>query len=446
MPGGASKGKVKKHFKAKHQKKRVFRSSDPILSVFMWGINHTVNELIRHAGETVLLLQDDFKAFSKIRIENQYYNKEYLPGHFKFKEYCPLVFHDLRKRFHLDDVEFLNSLTNFAPISSDSPGRSGAKFFTSYDKKLVIKSLSSEEVALLHHMLREYHAHVVTNDGETLLPQYLGMYRITVNSAETYWMVMRNVFSSTLKMHKKYDLKGSTVDRAASNKEKEKSSPTFKDNDFIHINEKVYVGEEQKQKILTALERDVKLLQKLHLMDYSLLVGINDCKLSAEAGDDSDSESMEGLDKNGYVSSDDGLGSPITPASHGDTNDEASTEPHTKKKPLSRDQSKDNDTTSPEPVGAVAVLPGDQGSSRLASDSPLPVNPAVVVGTKAVEAAYQEGKWPVVDKAVDVYALQCSADVKPQIYYMAIIDVLTTYGARKRAAHAAKTFKTRVSN
>jgi len=42
-------------------------------------------------------------------------------------------------------------------------------------------------------------------------------------------------------------------------------------------------------------------------MDYSLLVGINDCKLSAEAGDDSDSESNE-LDKNGYVSSDDGLG------------------------------------------------------------------------------------------------------------------------------------------
>ena len=46
-------------------------------------------------------------------------------------------------------------------------------------------------------------------------------------------------------------------------------------------------------------------------MDYSLLVGINDCKLSAEDGDDSDSESIEGLDKNGYNSSDDGLGNKL---------------------------------------------------------------------------------------------------------------------------------------
>ena len=56
------------------------------------------------------------------------------------------------------------------------------------------------------------------------------------------------------------------------------------------------------------------------------------------------------------------LGSPITPASLGDNNDtvETSTEPHVvSKKTLSRDQSKDDDTISPEPVGAVAVLPGE---------------------------------------------------------------------------------------
>ena len=54
----------------------------------------------------------------------------------------------------------------------------------------------------------------------TMLPQYLGCYRLTVNSAESYWLVMRSVFSSSVCMHQKFDLKGSTVDRQASDKEK----------------------------------------------------------------------------------------------------------------------------------------------------------------------------------------------------------------------------------
>ena len=63
--------------------------------------------------------------------------------------------------------------------------------------------------------------------GKTLLPQYLGMYRLTVDNDETYLVVMRNVFSNHLKIHTKYDLKGSTVDREASQKEREKRKNFF---------------------------------------------------------------------------------------------------------------------------------------------------------------------------------------------------------------------------
>ena len=37
-------------------------------------------------------------------------------------------------------------------------------------------------------------------DGKTLLPQFLGMYRLTVDNVENYMCVMRNVFSGHLKV------------------------------------------------------------------------------------------------------------------------------------------------------------------------------------------------------------------------------------------------------
>lgn len=62
--------------------------------------------------------------------------------------------------------------------------------------------------------------YIVAKHAKTLLPQYLGLYRITVDNKETYLLVMKSVFSTKFKIHKKYDLKGSTVDRQASIKEK----------------------------------------------------------------------------------------------------------------------------------------------------------------------------------------------------------------------------------
>lgn len=58
-----------------------------------------------------------------------------------------------------------NSLVSKPPLPAHSPGRSGAKFFLSHDKKLVMKSITSEEVALLHLILQAYHAVSVLTDS-----------------------------------------------------------------------------------------------------------------------------------------------------------------------------------------------------------------------------------------------------------------------------------------
>ena len=81
------------------------------------------------------------------------------------KEYCPLVFRNLRERFDIDDMSYMKSLTK-APKPMDSPGRSGAKFYLSHDQLYIIKTLTSEEVEQMHSLLVQYHPYVVERHGK----------------------------------------------------------------------------------------------------------------------------------------------------------------------------------------------------------------------------------------------------------------------------------------
>ncbi|XP_041332680.1 phosphatidylinositol 5-phosphate 4-kinase type-2 gamma-like [Pyrgilauda ruficollis] len=248
----------------------------------------------------VMLLPDDFKASSKIKVNNHLFNRENLPSHFKFKEYCPQVFRNLRERFGVDDQDYQVSLARSPPRWAGS----GHRLLLSADRTLVLKELSSEDVADVHGLLCHYHQYVVQCHGQTLLPRFLGMYRVSVDSEDTYLLVMRNLFSHRLPVHRKYDLKGSLVDREASDKEKGKELPTLKDVDFLNKNEKVFVEEEQQRDFMDKLKRDVEFLVQQKLMDYSLLLGIHE----VERGEQEEEEELEEEELGG--GDDGGLGGP----------------------------------------------------------------------------------------------------------------------------------------
>ncbi|NWW77725.1 PI42C kinase, partial [Climacteris rufus] len=257
----------------------------------------------------VMLLPDDFKASSKIKVNNHLFNRENLPSHFKFKEYCPQVFRNLRERFGVDDQDYQVSLTRSPPRWAGS----GRHLLLSADRTLVLKELSSEDVADVHGLLSHYHQYVVQCHGQTLLPRFLGMYRVSVDSEDTYLLVMRNLFSHRLPVHRKYDLKGSLVDREASDKEKGKELPTLKDVDFLNKNEKVFVEEEQQREFMDKLKRDVEFLVQQKLMDYSLLLGIHEGGRGEEEGEEEGEEGEPwGGDEAGlggpYGTSPEGLG------------------------------------------------------------------------------------------------------------------------------------------
>jgi len=204
-------------------------------------------------------------------------------------------------RFGIDDIDYMQSLTKCQPEAlGESPGRSGARFYHSYDHFLLLKTLTSEEVEQMHSLIKSYYPYVVERHGKTLLPQYLGMYRITVEGNEIYLVVMRNILSASLPIHKKYDLKGSTVEREASEKEKEKPLPTFKDNDFVKDAVLLHLTSRKKDEFLEILEADCEFLAKMNLMDYSLCLGIHDCEKY-------DQEAMEcAASTNAYSEEDEG--------------------------------------------------------------------------------------------------------------------------------------------
>eukprot|EP00730_Choanoeca_flexa_P001297 TRINITY_DN10573_c0_g1_i3.p1 TRINITY_DN10573_c0_g1~~TRINITY_DN10573_c0_g1_i3.p1 ORF type:complete len:192 (+),score=25.62 TRINITY_DN10573_c0_g1_i3:208-783(+) len=124
-----------KKTRAIRQKGKAFRQQEPLLAVLQWGVNHCINELLC-VPEKQLLLQQDFKAHHKININNQYYNDHELPSKFKVKEYCPLVFRDIRQRFQEDPDDYLYSLCDGPLSSRESSGRSGATFHTSHDLRV----------------------------------------------------------------------------------------------------------------------------------------------------------------------------------------------------------------------------------------------------------------------------------------------------------------------
>ncbi|XP_030021244.1 phosphatidylinositol 5-phosphate 4-kinase type-2 alpha [Manduca sexta] len=380
---GLSKLK-KKHIRVKHQKVKLFRANEPLLSVFMWGVNHTINEL-SHVSIPVMLLPDDFRAYSKLKVDNHLFNKENMPSHFKVKEYCPLVFRNLRERFGIDDIDYKESLTRSQPIPDDSSGKSGAKFYQSYDRLFILKTLTSEEVERMHSFLKHYHPYIVERHGKTLLPQYLGMYRLTVDGIEHYLVATRNVFSNHLNIHRKYDLKGSTVDREASEKELEKELPTLKDNDFLKQGVRIDIGDAAKEKLLETLTADVEFLTKLHLMDYSLLLGVHEC-------------------------------------GRGEAEAEAA-----RARDLERDSDRaDSDTDS----DTDNRHHGDRWGYNTPPDSPR--------GFARQSSLRYEGIIP----ELDIYAIPSQdAAPKKEIYFVALIDVLTHYGVKKQAAKAAKTVK-----
>ncbi|KAG1321314.1 hypothetical protein G6F62_010889 [Rhizopus arrhizus] len=176
---------------------------------------------------------------------------------FKFKDYAPWVFRYLREQFHIDPADYMMSLTNKYILSElGSPGKKH-KF--------------------MRKILKEYYQHVCENP-HTLLCRFYGLHRIKLpHGSKIHFVVMGNVLPSNKDVHETYDLKGSTYGRITSNEEIMKNPhAVLKDLNWVNKKKKLELGTQKRSIFLNQLYKDVQLLSRLGIMDYSLLIGIHD--------------------------------------------------------------------------------------------------------------------------------------------------------------------------
>jgi 1-phosphatidylinositol-4-phosphate 5-kinase len=92
-----------------------------------------------------------------------------------------------------------------------------------------------------------------------------------------HFVVMNNLFPPHRDVHTTFDLKGSTIGRDYREEDLAKNPrATLKDLNWLRRKQNLELGMQKKKLFLEQLQRDVALLKKLHIMDYSLLVGIHD--------------------------------------------------------------------------------------------------------------------------------------------------------------------------
>jgi 1-phosphatidylinositol-4-phosphate 5-kinase len=193
---------------------------------------------------------------------------------FTWKDYTPRVFARLRSLFGIDNADYLVSLTGGPALRElASPGASGCIFFLSSDDRFLIKSVRKEEMELLLGLVKRYHAHVAAQLN-TFLVRFLGVHRISPwLGRNARFLVLGNVLPTDRRMHRKYDLKGSTYKRTVGEEKRAKNpEATLKDQD---IDLKFELTAEQHAAFMQQLAADAEFLEKLHVMDYSLLLGVH---------------------------------------------------------------------------------------------------------------------------------------------------------------------------
>ncbi|XP_051980490.1 phosphatidylinositol 4-phosphate 5-kinase type-1 gamma isoform X1 [Xyrauchen texanus] len=255
-------------------------TSSALKGAIQLGIGYTVGNLSSKPERDVLM--QDFYVVESIFFPSE--GSNLTPAHhypdFRFKTYAPVAFRYFRELFGIRPDDYLYSLCNEPLIELSNPGASGSVFYVTKDDEFIIKTVMHKEAEFLQKLLPGYYMNLNQNP-RTLLPKFFGLYCVQSGGKNIRMVVMNNVLPRVVRMHLKFDLKGSTYKRRASKKEREKAKPTFKDLDFMQdMPDGLMLDTDTYSALVKTLQRDCLVLESFKIMDYSLLLGVHNIDLA----------------------------------------------------------------------------------------------------------------------------------------------------------------------
>ncbi|KAL5174101.1 Phosphatidylinositol 4-phosphate 5-kinase 1 [Glycine soja] len=253
---------------------RGHKNYDLILNLQL-GIRYTV---AKHASIVRELRPGDFDPKEKFWTRFPPEGSKFTPQHhsvdFRWKDYCPMVFRHLRELFAIDPADYMLAICGSDTLREmSSPGKSGSIFYLTQDDRFIIKTVKKSEVKVLIRMLPSYYQHVCQYKN-SLVTAFLGVHCVKpVGGQKTRFIVMGNVFCSEYRIHKRFDLKGSSHGRSTDKpREQIDETTTLKDLDLNFV---FRLEQSWFQELIWQLGRDCEFLEAEGIMDYSLLIGLH---------------------------------------------------------------------------------------------------------------------------------------------------------------------------
>jgi hypothetical protein len=200
-----------------------------------------------------------------------------IPGkHVTVELMCPKQFLEIQSYFGVKPHQLADSICTGSLGKELSKGKSNSVFLTTEDKRFVMKTINpSEWDFMAKDFLCDYQAYVKHNP-DTLLPRFLSCFRISSKGDSRSFIIMNNVFQTSLRVTEVFDLKGSRAHREVTLSELNKGPDRvcYKDLDWDKKQYTIELGS-LSFNFLRQAEQDTIFLREHFVMDYSLLVGIH---------------------------------------------------------------------------------------------------------------------------------------------------------------------------